>query len=106
METFVNMQILVHIIKQDKELLSYNKLTTLKILPTLPAYWEDTQADTVFPLHCARFMVKAVRCNHHLHDRPWDITYTGCNRRNGPDFGRVFLRSNYTDITQNTYIQS
>ena len=34
------------------------------------------------------------------------ISYTGCNRRNGPDFGRVFLRSNYTDITQNTYIQS
>ena len=32
--------------------------------------------------------------------------YTGCNMRNGPDFGRVFLRSNYTDITQNTYIQS
>ena len=32
--------------------------------------------------------------------------YTGCNRRNGPDFGRVFLRSNYTDITQNTYIKS
>ena len=34
------------------------------------------------------------------------IYYTECNRRNGPDFGRVFLRSNYTDITQNTYIQS
>ena len=34
------------------------------------------------------------------------LVYTGCNRRNGPDFGRVFLRSNYTDITQNTYIQS
>ena len=34
------------------------------------------------------------------------LDYTGCNRRNGPDFGRVFLRSNYTDITQNTYIQS
>ena len=32
--------------------------------------------------------------------------YTGCNRRNVQDFGRVFLRSNYTDITQNTYIQS
>ena len=29
-----------------------------------------------------------------------------CPRRNVPDFGRVFLRSNYTDITQNTYIQS
>ena len=34
------------------------------------------------------------------------IELTGCNRRNGPDFGRVFLTSNYTDITQNTYIQS
>ena len=33
-------------------------------------------------------------------------TYTGCNVRNGPNFGRVFLRSNYTDITQNTFIQS
>ena len=34
------------------------------------------------------------------------VKYTGCNRRNGPDFGRVFLRSNYTDITQKTYNQS
>ena len=32
--------------------------------------------------------------------------YTGCPRRKGPNFGRVFLRSNCTDITQNTYIQS
>ena len=34
------------------------------------------------------------------------IGYTGCPRRKGPNFGRVFLRSYYTDITQNTYIQS
>jgi len=32
--------------------------------------------------------------------------YTGCPRRNGQNFGRVFLRLNYTDITQNTYIES
>ena len=32
--------------------------------------------------------------------------YTVCHRRNGPNFGRVFLVLNYTDITQNTYIQS
>ena len=32
--------------------------------------------------------------------------YTGCPRRKGPNFGRVFIRSNCTDITQNTYIQS
>ena len=34
------------------------------------------------------------------------IAYTGCNRRNGPDFGRVFLMWNYTEKPQNTYIQS
>jgi len=32
--------------------------------------------------------------------------YTGCPRRNVPDFGRVFLMLNYTDITQNTDVQS
>jgi len=32
--------------------------------------------------------------------------YTGCPRRNVPDFGRVFLMLKYTDITQNTYLQS
>jgi len=32
--------------------------------------------------------------------------YTGCPRRNVPDFGRVFLKLTYTDITQNTYVQS
>ena len=41
--------------------------------------------------------------------QPSDIyiyIYRGCHRRNGPNFGRVFLTLNYTDITQNTYIQS
>ena len=32
--------------------------------------------------------------------------YTECARRNVPNFGRVFLMLNYTDITQNTYVQS
>ena len=32
--------------------------------------------------------------------------YTECPRRNGQNFGRVFLMLHYTDITQNTYIQS
>jgi len=31
---------------------------------------------------------------------------TECPRRNVPDFGRVFLMLKYTDITQNTSIQS
>ena len=32
--------------------------------------------------------------------------YTECPRRNGQNFKRVFLMLNYTDITQNTYIQT
>ena len=32
--------------------------------------------------------------------------HTGCPRRNGQNFGRVFLMLNYTNITQDTYIQS
>ena len=32
--------------------------------------------------------------------------YTGCPKRNVPDFGRVSLMPKYTDITQNTYVQS
>jgi hypothetical protein len=34
------------------------------------------------------------------------VLYTGCNRRNVPNFGRVFFMLNYTEKTQNTYIQS
>jgi hypothetical protein len=36
----------------------------------------------------------------------YKLLYTGCPRRNVPDFGRVFLMLKYTDITQNTYDQS
>jgi len=34
-----------------------------------------------------------------------NFLYTGCPRRNVPEFGRVFLMLKYTDITQNTYVQ-
>ena len=49
---------------------------------------------------------------HKSKTRPYCIyisvqyTYTGCPRRNGQNFGRVILMLKYTDITQNTYIQS
>jgi len=36
----------------------------------------------------------------------WSIALYRCPRRNVPDFGRVFLMLKYTDITQNTYVQS
>ena len=42
----------------------------------------------------------------YLHIHTYICIYTGCPRRNVQDFGRVFLMLKYTDITQNTYIQS
>ena len=41
-----------------------------------------------------------------LYENGKDNTIQGVTGGTGPDFGRVFLRSYYTDITQNTYIQS
>ena len=57
-------------------------------------------------LFCVLLVCKGVlyychRVTIHLH-----LTNTGCPRRNVKYFGRVFLMLNYTDITQNTYIQS
>jgi len=42
----------------------------------------------------------------HTYINTYINTYTGCPRRNVQYFGRVFLMLKYTDITQNTYIQS
>jgi len=44
--------------------------------------------------------VFAIYTHTHTH------THTGCSGRNVPDFGRMFLKLKYTDITQKTYIQS
>ena len=57
-----------------------------------------------FPSHKnAKFLTK---CTNILAFPLCEKTYTGCPRRNGQNFGRVFLMLNYTDIAQNTYIQS
>jgi hypothetical protein len=47
---------------------------------------------------------------HYLHKEIMPCTfntlrYTGCSRRNVPDFWRVFLMLKYADITQNTHVQ-
>ena len=62
--------------------------------------------------HIFIWLVAAARIQHKM-DNIKQITfisvcnkYTECPRRNVPNFGRVFLMLNYTDITQNTYIQS
>ena len=65
----------------------------------------ETKADTLSFGQCTVPISISVRLSPHFFVISMGL-YTGCNRRNGPDFGRVFLRSYYTDITQNTYIQS
>ena len=50
-------------------------------------------------LHVSRIRVKSLTLRLLM-------SYTGCPRRKGQKFGRVFLMLKYTDITQNTYIQS
>jgi len=49
---------------------------------------------------------KSLRCADYVACMVKRHIYTGCPRRNVPNFGRVFLRLKYTDITQNTCIQS
>ena len=55
--------------------------------------------DEVISVHIRHFEEMSNYMKIQLH-------YTGCPRRNGQNFGKVFLMLNYTDITQNTYIQS
>jgi len=43
--------------------------------------------------------------NNHISNK-LNMIYTRCPGRKVPNFRRVFLMLNYTDITQNTYIQS
>jgi len=47
-----------------------------------------------------------VSTHTHTHTHTHTYIYTGCPRRNGQNFGRVFLVLKYADITQNTYVQS
>ena len=51
-------------------------------------------------IHCYPKFISFARqvsllCNGHV--------YTGCNRRNGPDFGRVFLMLNYRKTPKHLY---
>jgi len=52
--------------------------------------------------YCTLHIIKENFENFRIHR----CNYTGCPRRNVPDFGRVLLMLKYTDITQNTYVQS
>ena len=80
--------------------------------------WKDISNIKLYCMKMARFantsywILSSINSKYGLKCRMFQLTcpslantqYTGCPRRKGPNFGRVFLRSNYNDITQNTYI--
>ena len=57
-------------------------------------------------LHIYIYIYIYIHTHTHTHTHIHIHMYTGCPRRNVPEFGRVFLMLKYTDITQNTYVQS
>ena len=77
-----------------------------------PFYYNWMLYTNISVISCTAVINSLFRSRHlyELHsevlDRKGLSPYKECNRRNVRDFGRVFLRSNYTDITQNAYIQS
>ena len=81
------------------------------IIPTIPKSlkWFSFQVSRIrsviskFKVHHPRFKYAKERRILVSHNT---TVYTGCPRSYVPDFGRVFLMLKYTDITQNTYIQS
>jgi len=89
--------------KMDNNLSIENKFLIYKIiLKPIRTYgiplWGTASNSNIEILQ--RYQNKILRA---IANAPW---YTGVHRRNGQNFGRVFLMLNYTDITQNTYIQS
>jgi len=77
----------------------------LLLLPRLPV--TATLASVFQSIACLKAISTQDVCMALCHKKGLGtMHYTGCHRRNGPNFGRVFLMLNYTDITQNTYIQS
>jgi len=76
---------------------------------TIIQWWRDvTREGTYQGLH-TKIVTKVLRWGIILFiisEVLFFMSCTGCPRRNVPDFGRVFLMLKYTDITQNTYIQS
>ena len=62
---------------------------------------------TVLEAHVVVYLLLYKQLGVHTYvEHIYIYIYTGCPRRNVPDFGRVFLMLKYTDKTQNTYFQS
>jgi hypothetical protein len=74
----------------------------ISVLPLSKLNWINTVRTTIYHIIVKNmFRPKSYHPAEHENKK-----YTGCPRRNVAYFGRVFLMLKYSDITQNTYIQS
>ena len=94
-------------IKHACSLLSSITCTALQYFSTLSQNHKIFKGKNEYEMCVLIFSIKFVWNISHSKKKwaRYDHKYTGCPRRNGQNFGRVFLMLNYTDITQNTYIQ-
>jgi len=88
--------------KVQQKLPSCNLQSFMK-LKTNETAWQTAQY-TAYDKKNQRMLMEYVK--NDLQRETSCAVYTGCPRRNVKYFGRVFLMLNYTDITQNTYVQS
>ena len=56
--------------------------------------------------YCTYIYSLATSLDKYIYINIYIYIYTGCPGRNVPDFGRMFLKLKYTDLTKNTYIRS
>jgi hypothetical protein len=86
------------------KLIKFSQL--LKIRSVKLAYKGAARGRTFFIV--GRFLLTRSLLMSYIYGAPckarnFNVVYTGCNRRNGPNFGRVFLMLNYTEKTQHLY---
>jgi len=77
----------------------HSELNHIYVLSVHPAVKTTVNVDKIceFPAFCDTTWHSGIE---------YMIMYTGCPRRNVPEFGRVYLMLKYAVTTQNTYIQS
>ena len=85
---------------EDTSLVGYYGLSSSKILPIDMSQISKNLPKIFCFQNCLNYSYVHVHARFHIG------LYTECSRMNVPDFGRVFLMLKYTDITQNTCVQT
>jgi len=76
----------------------------MDLFPLILVFWKTMLVPVISKKHFALIIQVSKPMNKDTASLVARI-YTGCPRRNGQNFGRVFLMLKYTDITKNTYVQ-